>query len=159
VKDFNKMSTSQLDKLLLDYVLEGRDSFYSDKELAEMKTVANAILKELFPKEDPEEIERSNEEFLGMLNEEVARKKLEQEAKARRVVIDSGNPLKLSTSLSHTGNPFPMIIKKESIEWKSEFGTKFEDGWVIKSVSKSAIPVMTLEQVRAFANYILEVTK
>lgn len=81
------MPTSQLDKLLLNYVLEGNDSFYSDKQLAEMKVVYDKVLKDLFPEEDPKEIERSNGEFLNMMSEEQARRKLEADAKARRVII------------------------------------------------------------------------
>ena len=173
MKDFNKMSTSQLDKLLLDYALEGKDSFYSDKELAEMKSVANSLLRELFPNEDPNEIERSNEEFLDMLNEEQARRKLEKEAAAkreqtiggygvlnettpRRVIIGGEtDPLHLKPNMPE----FPYKVIKKAVEWRSEFGVKEETGYLIQSSHKSPVPLMTREQARAFANYILEVTK
>lgn len=172
MKDFNKMSTSQLDKLLLDYVLEGKDSFYSDKELAEMKSVANSLLKELLPNEDPKEIERSNGEFLDMLNEEQARRKLEKEAAAKREqtiggygVLNEATPRRVIVDENFDKNniypgPFelPYILKKKQIEWKSEFGSKFEEGYTLTLQAKTPNPVMTREQVRELAKYFLAAT-
>lgn len=164
MKKFGDMTPSELDKLLLDYVLKDKDSFYSDKELAEMKSVANSLLKEIFPDQDPKEIERSTEEFLGMLNEEVARKKLQADAKSRRVILGGeADPMHLqkptdSEKVTRYDAAGPYCLEKKKIEWKSELGSKFEEGYIIKSQVKPPYPVMTREEVRKFAQYILNVT-
>jgi len=166
--NYKKMPTSQLDKLLLDYVLEGNDSFYSDKQLAEMKVVYDKVLKDLFPEEDPKEIERSNGEFLNMMSEEQARRKLEADAKARRVVIggetdpmhltNPDDPFKVTSDLVKV-HLLPFALKKKRVEWKSEFGSRFEDGFSIELQDKTPNPVMTREEAIAFAKHILAVTR
>lgn len=138
------MPTSQLDKLLLDYVLEGNDSFYSDKQLAEMKVVYDKVLKDLFPEEDPKEIERSNGEFLNMMSEEQARRKLEADAKARRVVVENKAHIPKSPVRFHVGN----LAIQETAE-----------GYCISNHSRSVeLPPISLKQLREFAKYVLEAT-
>lgn len=172
MKKFGDMTPSELDKMLLDYVLKDRDSFYSDKELAEMKSVANSVMKELFFNQDPKQIEKENEEFLNMLRDEQARRKLQQAVKDKPqqhisdpIVIgeepDSIHLQKPTDSEKVTrydagGGPY--CLEKKKIEWKSEIGSKFEEGYIIKSQVKPPYPVMTREEVRKFAQYILNVT-
>lgn len=52
----------------------------------------------------------------------------------------------------------PYILAKEAVEWTSSLGTKTEEGYVIKSCVKAPYPLMSREQVREFAQYILNVT-
>ena len=138
------MPTSQLDKLLLDYVLEGNDSFYSDKQLAEMKVVYDKVLKDLFPEEGPKEIERSNGEFLNMMSEEQARRKLEADAKARRVVVENKAHIPKSPTRFHVGG----LAIQETLE-----------GYRISNPSRSVeLPPISLKELRAFAKYVLEAT-
>lgn len=154
MKKFGDMTPSELDKLLVNYVLAGKDSFYSDKELAEMKSVANSLLKEIFPGQDPKEIERSNEEFLGMLNEEVARKKLQADVKARRVIIGGEtDPLHLHRDKSVFSSPTvrtPVggLAIRETVE-----------GFLISNPNKSIeLPPVSLKGLREFCKFVLEAT-
>lgn len=154
--NYKKMPTSQLDKLLLNYVLEGNDSFYSDKQLAEMKVVYDKVLKDLFPEEDPKEIERSNGEFLNMMGEEQARRKLEADAKARRVVIGGEtDPMHLRPQPEGTHQYLPGVsLTEHEIVWQSELGTRTEQAYSIKFEGK-----ISKKDLRGFANFILEKTK
>lgn len=166
-KQYNK---EKYDELLAEMV--NNPSFFSDKDLAEAQQITNELLKMMLPAELHKEAEATIQDAVvdikADFKEALARKKLEEESKARRVVIggetdpmhltNPDDPFKVTSDLVKV-HLLPFALKKKRVEWKSEFGSRFEDGFSIELQDKTPNPVMTREEAIAFAKHILAVTR